>query len=386
MSDTLFTELDGLIAADGGAGAVTRLIDVLTERKVYDRLFDALLMQWKLQQELPLIQPTSSDDVPDDKLPEFEKAYFDAARKVGHLFLQNGQIPQGWVYLRYIHEPEPVREALDKLDALREASEETDELINVALYEGANPVKGLEIMLRVNGTCNTITALDQHIQQLDVEDRRKAAALMVRELYEDLTQTVSQEVQQKIAMLPPDESLRKLITGRDWLFEEGNYHIDVSHLNAVVRFARFLEPGDEELDKAMQLAEYGSKLAEQFQYPADPPFDDFYPAHLQFFKVLAEKDREAGLAYFRKKIDEEPEEEDKPMLAYVLVDLLIRIDRLSDALAVAKDYLQEVEDPHGFSFSKLCAEAGSLDTLRETARSRGDLVTYTATLLQASAG
>jgi len=205
---------------------------------------------------------------------------------------------------------------------------------------------------------------------------------LVTVLYDDLKYTLQQEVQQKIATESPAESIRELIAGRDWLFEEGNYHIDVSHLNAVVRFSRFLNPGHPILQKAMELAEYGSRLAEQFQYPGDPPFDNFYPAHVQFFKVLVDQDRDEGLTYFQNKLDSVPNEDDKPMIAYVLVDLLTRIGRLDEAVEPAERHLNNVDESSGFSFTQLCQEAGRMDVLLNTAREKGDFVAYTAALLQ----
>jgi len=382
MSQIPFSKLEQAKNSAGPAAAIDALIETLTQRKDYDQLFDALLLRKRFEMGLPLVRPTSADNIPDDKLEEFENCYIDTARRIGMHYLEDGNIPRAWMYLRHIREAGPVREALEKIDPQRDASEETDELIGVALYEGAHPTKGLQIMLRVNGTCNTITALDQHMPHLEPGDRRQAAKLLVNELYADLCHTVQQEVQQQLAGVPTGDSLRELIKERDWLFENDNYHIDVSHLNAVVRFARFLDPEDPELDKAMQLAEYGSQLAEQFQYPADPPFDNFYPAHLQFFHVLADEGREEGLEYFRRKIEEEPDEEDRPMVAYVLVDLLMRINRLGEALEVARQHLSDIEDPNGFSFSKLCEQAGRLDTLLECARHREDLVNYTAALIE----
>lgn len=387
MSETLFAELEQARQAGGPGAAIDTLIETLTRRKEYDQLFDALLLKRRFELGLPLVSPTSSDNVPDEKLEEFERSYIEAARRIGMRFLDEGNIPRAWMYLRHIRETGPVREALEQLDPHREAGEETDELINIALYEGAHPAKGLEMMLRVNGTCNTITAMDQHLSQLEPADRRRAAALLVNNLYEDLCQSLQQEVQQRLSGIPSGQSLRQLIAGRGWLFENDNYHIDVSHLNAVVRFARFLQPDDPELDEAIQLAEYGTRLAAQFQYPADPPFDDFYPAHLHYFRVLCDQNRDEGLQYFREKIDEEPDEDDRPMIAYVLVDLLIRIGRLQQAVEVARGYLSDIEDPNGFSFSRLCAQAGRLDLLRDCAREKEDLVNYTAALLQgASAG
>ncbi|MCH8828965.1 MAG: hypothetical protein IID45_05245 [Planctomycetes bacterium] len=385
MSDTTFDEIEQLTKTKGREPVIARLIESLRERKEYNRLFDALLLKKKAELGLPLVQPTSSDDVPEEKLDEFEAHYVETAREIGKLLLQDGDIPQAWVYLRMIREPGPIRDALEALDARQEGSEKTDELINIALYEGVHPVKGLEILLRVNGTCNTVTALDQQIHQLNPADRSAAATLIVSELYDDLSQTVRSEVEQKLAGVPAGESLQQLMDGRDWLFEDGNYHIDVSHLNAAVRFARHLEPGNESLEQAQELAEYGSRLAAQFQYPGDPPFDECYPAHIQYFKVLQDDGREEGLAYFQKQIDAEAEDDDKPMLAFVLVDLLLRIDDVNAAIELANKHLRGVEDPPGFSFTQLCQKADRLDLLRESAREQGDLVTFTATLLQEGA-
>ena len=183
-------------------------------------------------------------------------------------------------------------------------------------------------------------------------------------------------------MVPPGETLHDLITGRNWLFEEGNYHIDVSHLSSVVGFARFLDTSYPQLRKAIELAQYGSCLAVQFQYPGDPPFDDFYPAHQHYLKVLANDEGDQGIAYFREKLDSESDEESKPFIAYVVVDLLVRCERLDEALSVAEEHLKNVDESSGFSFAQLCQQADRMDTLRQVTREKGDLVGYTAALLQ----
>jgi tetratricopeptide (TPR) repeat protein len=396
MSELTFETIEQWNQTQGAAAAIDRLIETLQADQDYHKLFDALLIKKKFEMGLPLVRPTSFDDVPSNKQQEFEESYVETARKIGLLFLEQKNILKAWIYLRTIHEIEPVKQAIEAMEISREPSEETEELLNIALHEGVHPVKGLEMMLATHGTCNTVTALDQTINQLSSEDRQRAVQLLVTVLYDDLKHTLQQEVQQKIATESPAESLRELMAGRDWLFEEGNYHIDVSHLNAVVRFSRFLNPGNPILQKAMELAEYGARLAEQFQYPGDPPFDDFYPAHVQLFKVLADQDRDEGLAYFQKKlvsvpeelvsVPEElvsvPEEEDKPMIAYVLVDLLTRIGRLDEAIEPAERYLKSVDESSGFSFTQLCQEAGRMDVLLNAAREKGDLVAYTAALLQ----
>lgn len=382
MPESTFDRLSSVQAASGPQATLSWLADTFRSEKNYHKLFDVLLMKRRQEMGLPLVRPSSLDDIPDARREEFENAYIAAAREVGGLFLADGNIPDAWVYLRTIREPQRIREAIDALSYPRDAERITEEIIQIALHEGANPVKGLELLLRSHGTCNTVTTLDQMLHTMTPADRTRGAALLANHLYGELSHNVRSEVQKRIPMLPPNEPLRSLIAGRDWLFGEGNYHIDVSHLNAVVRFCRFLEPTSPELGVAIQLAEYGSRLNAQFQYGGDAPFDDFYPAHVQFFKALKGENRDQALAYFQGKLDAEPDEEDKPLLAYVLCDLLIRTGKKAEAVEIAAKYLANVDESTGFSFARLCQEAGRLDALRDAARERGDLVTYTAALLE----
>lgn len=382
MAELTFDDVDRLQNEKGPEATIDRLIEALKESRDYHRLFDALLLKHRLELGLTLLQPTSFDEVPAEQQEVFEERYVAVARQVGDLFLAEGNIPQAWLYFRTIREPEKVAKALDAVDVGREASQETEDLIGIALYEGANPVKGLELLLRTHGTCNTITALDQQLQQMAPDVRRNSAALLVRELYDNLTHTVRRDVEQREEKVPPDESLEGLISGRDFLFDDGNYHIDVSHLHSVVRFARFLAPLDAELTKATELAEYGSKLAVQFQYPGDPPFDSFYAAHVQYFKVLANDERDLSLKYFEQRLENETDPQSQQLIAYVLVDLLGRIGQHARALEFGAKYLRDLEASSGFSLARLCRQAGRLDTLRDVARDRRDLVGYTAALLE----
>ncbi len=243
-------------------------------------------------------------------------------------------------------------------------------------------------MLRTYGICNTITTFDQALQQslFTPQDQRRAAAMLVREIYQDLSHTIEREVGQKLAMLPPGSSVRELITGCDWLFENQNYHIDVSHLNSVVRFARAFDPETPELSQVIELCEYGSKLSPQFQYPGDPPFDQFYPAHLHFFKALAGDNPDEHLQYFQGRLESEPDEQDKPFLAIVLVDLLMRLKRFDEAVDAATPHLSQVNDlsQYGFSYAKLCQQAGRYDAWQAACEKTGDHVGYTAAMIQKS--
>lgn len=381
-ADSAFAELQSLRPA-GGTAVFERLQSVLRERKDYHKLFDALCAARKFSLGAPLTRPTSLDDVPESQQDEFRATYLAAAREVGHLLLADQKLDQAWIYFHAIRDVQPVRAALEALPIPREASDESELLIDLAFYKLVHPVKGLQVMLRTHGTCSSITALDQQFQNLTPEQRAECAALLVRTLHADLLHTVQHDVKQRMPFAPPAGTLRALTAGRDWLFADNNYHIDVSHLHSTIRFARSLNPTAPELKLALDLAEYGAQLSSQFQYPGDPPFSEFYPAHIQFFKVLLNEDRDTALAYFQDQLEREPDAPDKALIAYVLVDLLARTDQVDRALPLAEQYLVSADPEFAAAFTELCQEAGRFDVLQASAERRGDLVTFATALVQA---
>ncbi|MDX1970112.1 MAG: hypothetical protein SFV23_23260 [Planctomycetaceae bacterium] len=384
MSISTCEDLRASLTTSGPLALCDALIAELRERQDYHKLFDALCLRKKQEMGLPLGKPTSLEDVPTDRRDDFEQSYMAAAREVGQLLIAAGKLGQAWIYFHAIREPGPVREALEKYPVPRESTEQSEELLDLALFKGVHPEKGVLIMLKTHGTCSTITSLDQSFARLGTEDRAKCAALLVKTLHEDLTGSIQREVQQRMPFAPPARSMQELLAGRDWLFADNNYHIDVSHLNATVRFARSLPMGAPELKLARELSEYGSHLSPQFQYTGEPPFQDYYPAHIQFFDFLLGANRDESLAYFRKALETEPDAADKAMIAYVLVDLLVRVDRFADALPIAEEFLLTGDDEFSAAFAELCEKAGRYDVLQRTAEARGDLVTFTAALLQSA--
>ena len=382
MTDETFAKLEEQQQNSGAEAAIEALIEGLRANQDYSQLFEALMLQKRFQLQLPLSRPATLDDVPDALQDEFRDAFVAAAREIGQLFLDAGQLPQAWPYFRTIGEYGPVAQAIEELTPKAEYDEAQEEIMQIALYESAHPVKGLELLLHSHGTCNTITALDQQMQQMDPKQRADAAALIVDHLYDELAQTLRHEVEQRMAVVPPNSSIRELIAGRDWLFTEGNYHIDVSHLSSVVRFARSLPKTAPQLAKAIELAEYGARLDAQFQYPGEPPFEDAYESHQHYFKAQSADDGEASVQYFRDKLQAEPDHQDRQMIAYVLVDLLLRRKDCDEALELAEEFLKDVDEQVGFSFPDLCREVGRLDVLCRVTREQGDLVGFTAALVE----
>ena len=382
MSETPFTQLQDQHRSGGSTAVFDQLAKTLREGREYHKLFDALCLKKKHALGAPLHRPTSFDDIAVDKRDEFESAYVAAAREVGELLLADKKLSQSFVYFHALRETQPIRDAIEALPIPQSSSEESEELIDLAFYKLIHPLKGMQIMLTTHGTCSTITALDQAFMNLSPEQRAECAALLVNRLHGDLLQSVQREVKQRIPFAEPARTLRELTAGRDWLFAENNYPIDVSHLHSTVRFARSLTPGQPELGLARDLAEYGAQLSSQFQYPGEPPFTDFYAAHIQFFKYLLNENRDDALGYFQHLLENEPDQPSQAMIAYVMVDLLARTEQLDRALPIAEQYLVKADQDFAAAFAELCQKAGRYDVLMRSAHDRQDLVTYAAALVQ----
>ena len=379
----LIADLEVSLLPTEPGSVLDRLESVLVQQRDYHRLFDAKMMRVRQRMGLRITRPTALSDVPREQEPEFRKAWTDTAREIGQLFLDNGLLPDAWAYFRTIQEPERVRAAIQAKVA--EASGLTDqdreELLNLALYDGAHMVEGIRLLLRTHGTCNTVTAMSQVIGQMSPAERRQAAAIMVRHLYTDLQASVRRDIERRQPLLRAEIPLREMIVGKDYLFADGNYHIDVSHLHSIVGFARNLHREDPELKLAVELSLYGEQLSEHLRYPADVPFEDYYVASGYFLRALSGEDEQAGLDWFTCRLQQEPDEADRRMIAFVLVDLATRLGRAAEVLETVAPWLSRMEDPNGFSFTAACIESGRPELLEMTARANDDVLAFATSLL-----
>ncbi len=380
MATVSATKLDSVLQRLGESRASDDVISAveaaLTEDRDYHRLFDAKLLRTRIQLGLPFTQPTSLDNVPAEKQAEFRDAYVAAAREIGQLLIDDNRLADAWAYFRTIGESEPIRSAIEEFTVPDEPNEQFDEIMNLALYEGAHMVKGLEFLLKTHGTCNSVTTLSQLQQQMTFEERRQSAALMVRQLYADLQFSLHSDLKSRNPVVAPDASIRALIKGQDVLFAEGNYHIDVSHLHSIVGFARSLTKDDVELEQAIELCEYGSRLSEPLRYPGNPPFEDYYEAHLQFLNGLAGHRPQEALQWFVDRMQSDSDDNHKRLTAFVILDLGQRTDQEETALNHVAPILSQVEDPAGFSFTTLCVEQGRLGLLEQTAITTDDVIAW----------
>ena len=367
------------LAAFDGESAIAAVATQLRDAGRVDDLFDLRMLAAKLKRGLNTDRPASLSDVPGEQRRELELDYRAAAREAGQALLARGDLLAAWSYFQAINERGPIREALETVPVVEEYDERQQELAQLALYEGVHPRKGAELLLAMAGMCNTVTAVDQVLPSLAADDRAAVAELLVDALHEQLHGSVRRDVQERHPMHRSEGSLPELLEQHPQLLADGAYHTDVSHLGAVVRFARSLEAASPSLDRAIELCDYGARLDQNLQYGGEPPFEDSYVAHRHLFEAVrgsSNEQRQLGLEYFRKKLADEPDAADKPLLAYVLTDLLMRCDRPDEAVAVAREHLADLGDQTGFSFAELCRLANRADVLADWAAERNDPVNY----------
>ncbi|WZP00043.1 hypothetical protein EP7_001660 [Isosphaeraceae bacterium EP7] len=383
--EAAFEALDDALKASGAAAVLDSLIATLTERAEFRPLLDAMLLRARHELDLPLVQPGSLADLPEPTRTHYEERYVESIRKVGKLMLDHGEIAAAWPYFRAISEPDQVVRAIEDYSPGTEIDERLGQVVEVAFNQGVSPRKGFELILKHYGTCSSISAFEGLPQ--DPAVRQHCAGKLVRQLHAHLVENLRGEITRRGQPLPPDGSpIPALIARREWLFAEDSYHIDVSHLSASVRYSPLLIDDAEGLALALELTEYGRNLSARHRFEGEPPFDDVFVDHAAYLGVLLGREVEKGLAHFRSKlVPADPDgRDDNAAVAQALVRLLVRLDRIDDAIDVAAEHLAGVPDSmlNCPSLAQLCHQAGRLDRLSRASRERDDLVQYAAAILQ----
>lgn len=382
-ADDTFNELAEAAASQGIGAATARLAERLRHQEQYHELFDVRLLEARLKLGLPAILIQGLDDLAEPLRTRMEDAYLEACREVGHLLLADGRVREAWMYLRPVGDRADVAAALERITP---DDGTTDQIIEVALYEGVHPRLGFELLLKTHGLCNSITTFDAQMHQRPREQRQAVAELLVRQIHGDLTRNLRDVLAKKQGRPPQGETIAELIADRDWLFDDNEYHIDTSHLAAIVRFALVLDSA-EPLRLAIDLTEYGRRLGPLFQYPGQEPFVDTYPTHALFFRALVGDDVDAGVEYFRSRAEALTDADQGPAAAEVYVALLARLGRLDDALEAAARLLAGARTS-GFAPTvlELAQRSGNYPRLMEISRERGDLLGFVMGLAASQPG
>ena len=373
----------------GPEAALDRLAADLDAAGDYRALLDAMLLKARYELGLPLIAPSSLSDLPEPQRTRYEERYVEAIRAVGAKHLEAGDIPTAWAYYRVIGENQAIARAIDAYQADPDGgdADRLGAIIEVAFNHGVNPLRGFELILEHYGTCSSITAFEG-LPGHDADVRTACAERLIRRLHQDVAANLRADIASRGQPAPPvGASIAEIIAGRDWLFAEDSYHIDVSHLSSVVRMSVLAED-PEALAMAADLAEYGRRLSPRLQFEGVPPFERIYDDHLVYLRTLLGRDVEAGIAHFRDKLgppdrSSDPESPDPAVPAQTLVSLLVRLGRIEEAIAVSSEYLSGLPDAALFcpTVAQLCQRAGDLGRLAEIARRRDDPVNYAAAIL-----
>ena len=372
MTDNAFELIDKALRSGGPDAGFDFLAQKVRGEKNYPLLFEVRLLKKRHELGLPLVQVDDSAPMPPETRREYDKAFMDAAREVGGLFLADGNIQRAWPYFRAIGETAPIAAAIDKV----ESQEAMEPIIEIAFMERVSPYKGFQLILSSYGICRAITSFGQFPCR---EGREESLRLLVRTLHSELADSLKRVIDKQEGQSPETQCVSELMAGRDWLFEGNSYYVDTSHLSSVIRFSLDLNDS-ETLQLARELAEYGTHLGEMFQERSDPPFENFYLDHGVYLRALSGENADGAVAHFRKKVEAYDPAETGSAPAQILVGLLARLEKYNQAIDISLRYLSDTNPSELAcpSIVQLCFLAGDYDRLKTLARERGDLLNYLA--------
>lgn len=378
MDDPTLDSIRETLDNRGAAAAAESLCQRLKEAGDFHSYFYALLMKKRIELGVSPFPAGPSSDLPPETHEAYESAIRESAREVGHALLAQRDFGRAWGYFRLIGESAPVRDALDQYEP--GPNDDTYPIVDIAWHQQVHPKKGFDIYLSRHGICSTITMVGSTDLTPHPDLRNHCYGNLVRTLHDQLSERLRNDLEGR--GLPVAADFRGML--RDELFGEDAYHIDVSHLSSVVQMAIQLPPSEKEsLAKALELSLYGERLAPQFQGGADSPFENSYADYSVYLRTLLGQEVDAGLKHFEGKIAGElPEGNTFP--AEVFINLLLKLDRKADALAAARKYLADAPDDRNLSCPgvvELARQLGDYQTVAETARSKGDTVTWLAGLV-----
>jgi hypothetical protein len=390
----IFDTLAATADRHGSEAMLTALADSLQQRHRWHALFDLRLLQARMTLGLP----ASGDLGPLDEAlrDQLDQASLAACREVGWPLLDEGHVAAGWMYLRAAAEPADVARRLALLaERLPEddeaATARLQEIIHVALWEGVDPALGIRLVIDSQGTCNSITAYEQAVTRLPGSRQEGAAGVLVDHLHREVFTALAADLERR-SLVTPDHitaatSIVALLEAAGGLRDDPSFHVDVSHLQSVLRFARICTARPV-IEKAWELAVYASRLPEEVTYPGDPPFDTVGESSRLFYAALLGRDTEEALEFFRRAADTENIQQGETLPTDTLTYLLWRLGHPAEAVHVALTRPSESGMPSMFqaagmlpSLVDLAIKGDAVDLLRDACRARGDEITFAATYL-----
>lgn len=304
------------------------MIDYFRQHRRPMELFESLKMQVRHRLGLPLLASETDELRQEDIDRQLEEGLLNACREAGTMLIQDGNIREGWMYLRPTGDNGLAKRLLANVAV---NDDNYDDMVQVLLHEGVDVGRGYQAVVHHQGTCNSITIFEQSIATRSRNDRKAAARVLLEHLYGELESMVRSDIARREAPAAESETIFDMIENRRWILQEGGYHLDTTHLASTVRIASVLDE-PHLLQKAWELTQYGRRLAHQFQYPGDEPFVDFYPAYATYYATLLGREVDAGLKFFERRAKSVDTNEHGTSAIETYVDLLDRTGHPSEAI------------------------------------------------------
>jgi len=336
-SDTPSTIFDRLCETGGDkAKMLAEMVTHFRESHQPMELFEALKMQIRGRLNLPLISSEHDEPRPEDVEHQLEMGLLDACREVSDMLFADGKVAEGWMYLRPTGDKERGRKRISEIAI---TDDNLDAMVQVLVNEGLDVGRGFAAVVKFQGTCNSITLYEQAIATQSRRNQQAAASVLLNHLYDELVGLVRADIARRPRSNTDvrdseQETLLQMMTTRPWLFDDGTYHLDTTHLASTVRIASILDD-PVEWQRAFELCQYGRQLAATYQYPGDEPFVDFYPAYSAYYSVLLGNNHEAGLKLFERKARTLDTKKHGTAGIETYIDLLDRSGQAATAIEVA---------------------------------------------------
>ena len=403
LADTalLAAELTATLEDHGTDVMFQKLEDSLRHTGRWHSLFDVQLLRARASLKLPLAGPLTNTDATAKKT--LDEKTIAACRAVFWKFFDEGQIASGWMYLRASVETHEIVERLGHIASRLLEQEESatndeeyqplQEIIQLALWENLDPALGIRVMLAAQGTCNAVTAYEQSIAGLPPAQQEPAATIMVQHLHDEIFENLSRDLTERklVDSAVIDEvkarqgTITDLLKAAGGLSDEESIHVDASHLQAVLRFARICT-SVHDLQQAYALACYACRLPTDFQYPGETPFTHFGEASRLFYSAQLGEETDQAIAFFRHEA-EEANEYEGPAAWDVLAVLAARINRPAEALDAILARPTEIAHTQNSAIAatlppliELSHNAAGGEKLRAACIERADIITFAASL------
>jgi hypothetical protein len=374
---SIFEQLSKEYESGGIAAALAAAESQLRSEKRYHELFEILKMRSRQSLGLPLLHEPDRD-VSDEAQRSLEDGLLSSCRDVGFALLGEGQIQDSWVYLRHLDENEVVLKELQKLDV---TEENLEQVLGLLLHEGLDCEAGYAMVLEHHGTCNAITTMQQALYNRSKPERQAAGRLLVAHVHNELLENVKAHVEREEKKAPEETRISALTLNRDFLFADGAYHIDTSHLSSTIQVAGELTDKPS-IELALDMAEYGQKLEPGLQYPGDPPFEELYPTYHKFFSAQLGNHVDTTLAHFRDRAKTTDAHQEGTFAIETYIDLLARIGRADEAIRATTELIPAGIQTTGRapSFYDLSEQLGDFSRYRELCADRNDMLGYVISL------